>query len=75
MELILPAYVAMAGRHDKPISTRFLDPIDCSKIMDALIRTKITQNGSEWNQEITKKNDCYYIFINHQSWIKSIKNN
>ncbi len=75
MELILPAYVAMAGRYDKPIPTRFLAPIDCSKIMDALIRTNITQNGSEWNQEITKKNDFYYIFINHQSWIKSIKNN
>jgi len=31
MESILPAYVAMAGRYDKPVPTRFLAPIDCLK--------------------------------------------
>ncbi len=45
MESILPAYVAMAGRYDKPIPTRFLAPIDCSKIMRALMKNK---HYSKW---------------------------
>jgi hypothetical protein len=32
-EPIPPAYVAPAGRYDNPVPTRFLTPIDCSKIL------------------------------------------
>ncbi len=31
-ESITPAYVASGDRYDKPFPTRFLAPIDCSKI-------------------------------------------
>jgi hypothetical protein len=36
-------YSSLAGRYDNSIPTRFLDPVDCSKIPTLVLAAKLTE--------------------------------